>query len=87
MRRVGNLAVEHDWVIWNQGGSGDDVERANPGNVVRFLVRPAVRPFRSSGCSRPKTRRTSWFSRRVRERSVGRSLKALRPRLRRLACV
>src|ERR1700690_190814 len=37
MRRAGNLAVEHDWLIWNQGGSGDDVERAHPGNVVSIL--------------------------------------------------
>jgi ABC-type branched-subunit amino acid transport system substrate-binding protein len=38
MRRAGNLAAEHGWLVWNQGGSGDDVESAHPGHVVSVLT-------------------------------------------------
>src|ERR1700683_3662491 len=37
MRRAGKLAAEHGWMIWNQGGSGDDVQGAHPGHVVSIL--------------------------------------------------
>jgi ABC-type branched-subunit amino acid transport system substrate-binding protein len=37
MRAAGQLAAEQDWLIWNQGGSGDDVETAHPGHVVSVL--------------------------------------------------
>jgi hypothetical protein len=38
MRAAGLLAAESDWLIWNQGGSGDDVETAHPGHVVSVLT-------------------------------------------------
>lgn len=38
MRAAGQLAGERDWLIWNQGGSGDDVETAHPGHVVSVLT-------------------------------------------------
>ena len=30
MRAAGRIAAESGWLIWNQGGSGDDVEGAHP---------------------------------------------------------
>lgn len=38
MRAAGRLAAERDLLIWNQGGSGDDVETAHPGHVVSVLT-------------------------------------------------
>jgi len=38
MRAAGQVAAERDWLIWNQGGSGDDVETAHPGHVVSVLT-------------------------------------------------
>jgi hypothetical protein len=38
MRAAGNIATESGWVIWNHGGSGDDVELAHPGHVVSVLT-------------------------------------------------
>ena len=38
MRTAGRIAAESGWLVWNQGGSGDDVERANPGHVVSVLT-------------------------------------------------
>ena len=38
MRAAGNLAAESGWLVWNQGGSGDDVEKAHPGHVVSVLT-------------------------------------------------
>jgi ABC-type branched-subunit amino acid transport system substrate-binding protein len=38
MRTAGRLAAESGWLIWNQGGSGDDVEAAHPGHVVSILT-------------------------------------------------
>jgi ABC-type branched-subunit amino acid transport system substrate-binding protein len=37
-RAAGDLAAEHGWLVWNQGGSGDDVEQAHPGHVVSVLT-------------------------------------------------
>jgi ABC-type branched-subunit amino acid transport system substrate-binding protein len=34
MRTAGEVAAELDRVIWNHGGSGDDVEAAHPGHIV-----------------------------------------------------
>jgi ABC-type branched-subunit amino acid transport system substrate-binding protein len=34
MRKAGQTAVELDRLLWNHGGSGDDVETAYPGHVV-----------------------------------------------------
>ncbi|SNS96521.1 amino acid/amide ABC transporter substrate-binding protein, HAAT family [Streptosporangium subroseum] len=34
MRRAGQVAASLDRLIWNHGGSGDDVEAAHPGHVV-----------------------------------------------------
>jgi ABC-type branched-subunit amino acid transport system substrate-binding protein len=38
MRSAGRMAAESGWLMWNQGGSGDDVERAHPGHVVSVLT-------------------------------------------------
>ena len=38
MRAAGTMAAENDWLIWNQGGSGDDVQTAHPGHVVSVLT-------------------------------------------------
>jgi Periplasmic binding protein len=38
MRAAGDLAAESDWLVWNHGGSGDDVETAHPGHVVSVLT-------------------------------------------------
>src|SRR5271170_2756705 len=32
MRTAGRMAAESGWLVWNQGGSGDDVESAHPGH-------------------------------------------------------
>ena len=49
MRAAGDMAAESGWLLWNHGGSGDDVETAHPGHVVSVLT-PASRymePFLS----------------------------------------
>lgn len=38
MRTAGNIAAQSGWLIWNHGGSGDDVEVAHPGHVVSVLT-------------------------------------------------
>ena len=38
MRAAGDMAAESGWLIWNHGGSGDDVETAHPGHVVSVLT-------------------------------------------------
>jgi hypothetical protein len=38
MRAAGRIAADYGWLIWNQGGSGDDVEVAHPGHVVSVLT-------------------------------------------------
>ena len=38
MRAAGDMAAENGWLIWNHGGSGDDVETAHPGQVVSVLT-------------------------------------------------
>lgn len=38
MRVAGDLAAAGDWLIWNHGGSGDDVETSHPGHVVSILT-------------------------------------------------
>ncbi len=38
MRAAGDIAAESGWLIWNHGGSGDDVETAHPGHVVSVLT-------------------------------------------------
>ena len=38
MRAAGRIAAEEGWLIWNHGGSGDDVENAHPGHVVSVLT-------------------------------------------------
>jgi hypothetical protein len=42
MRAAGDLAAEAGWLIWNHGGSGDDVQTAHPGHVLSVLT-PATR--------------------------------------------
>lgn len=42
MRAAGRIASESGWLVWNHGGSGDDVEQAHPGHVVSVLT-PASR--------------------------------------------
>ncbi|SDU19649.1 type 1 periplasmic-binding domain-containing protein [Jiangella alkaliphila] len=34
MRTASNLAAEHDWLLWNHGGSGDDIEESHPGHII-----------------------------------------------------
>jgi hypothetical protein len=49
MRAAGDMAAEAGWLVWNHGGSGDDVETAHPGHVVSVPT-PASRyaePFLS----------------------------------------
>src|SRR6266851_2518798 len=38
MRQAGRMAAEAGWLVWNHGGSGDDVEGAHPGHVVSVLT-------------------------------------------------
>jgi hypothetical protein len=38
MRAAGRLAAENDWLLWNHGGSGDDVVQAHPGHVISVLT-------------------------------------------------
>ncbi|MBO2455381.1 ABC transporter substrate-binding protein [Actinomadura barringtoniae] len=38
MRRAGETAAQLDRLVWNHGGSGDDVEAAHPGHVVSVLT-------------------------------------------------
>jgi len=47
MRAAGELAGDLDWIVWNHGGSGDDVETAQPGHVVSMLTPTSryARPF------------------------------------------
>jgi len=42
MRAAGPVAADYGWLLWNHGGSGDDVEGAHPGHVVSVLT-PATR--------------------------------------------
>ena len=42
MRVAGDIAADTGRVIWNHGGSGDDVEGAHPGHIVSVLT-PASR--------------------------------------------
>ncbi|GII95576.1 ABC transporter substrate-binding protein [Sinosporangium siamense] len=42
MRRAGDVAADLGRLIWNHGGSGDDVQIAHPGHVVSVLT-PASR--------------------------------------------
>lgn len=38
MRAAGRMAAESGWLVWNHGGSGDDVGGAHPGHVVSVLT-------------------------------------------------
>ena len=38
MRAAGDMAAESGWLLWNHGGSGDDVETAHPGQSVSVLT-------------------------------------------------
>lgn len=38
IRTAGRIAAEEDWLLWNHGGSGDDVEAAHPGHLVSTLT-------------------------------------------------
>ncbi len=55
MRAAGRLAAESGRLIWNHGGSGDDVESAHPGHVISVLTptgryaEPFLRYVASSG--------------------------------------
>lgn len=57
MRAAGRLAADQHWLVWNHGGSGDDVEGAYPGHVVSVLTpassyaRPFLRYLASAGRS------------------------------------
>jgi ABC-type branched-subunit amino acid transport system substrate-binding protein len=47
LRAAGDMAAEEGWLIWNHGGSGDDVETAHPGHIVSVLTPTSryVEPF------------------------------------------
>lgn len=47
MRVAGDIAAAADRLVWNHGGSGDDVETAHPGHVVSILTPTSryVQPF------------------------------------------
>jgi hypothetical protein len=38
MRAAGDMAADNGWLIWNHGGSGEDVETAHPGYVISVLT-------------------------------------------------
>jgi ABC-type branched-subunit amino acid transport system substrate-binding protein len=38
VRRAGRVAAESGWLLWNHGGSGDDVEASAPGHLVSILT-------------------------------------------------
>ena len=38
MRAAGRVAAESGWLVWNHGGSGDDVEGTHPGHVISVLT-------------------------------------------------
>jgi ABC-type branched-subunit amino acid transport system substrate-binding protein len=58
-RTAGRVAAEAGWLLWNHGGSGDDVEAAYPGHVVSVLTptsrysEPFLRRLTSDGGGRP----------------------------------
>lgn len=59
MRAAGRMAAESGWLVWNHGGSGDDVEGSHPGHVVSVLT-PTSRyaePFLLRLASEPGKRR------------------------------
>lgn len=37
-RRAAQLAAQEDWLLWNQGGSGDDIETNYPGHCASILT-------------------------------------------------
>lgn len=37
-RRAAQLATQEGWLLWNQGGSGDDIETNYPGHCVSILT-------------------------------------------------
>jgi hypothetical protein len=49
MRAAGDMAADAGWLVWNHGGSGDDVEAAHPGHLVSVLTPTSryMRPFLS----------------------------------------
>lgn len=56
MRAAGTMAAERGWLLWNHGGSGDDVQAAQPGHVVSLLT-PASRyaePFLRHAAGQPR---------------------------------
>jgi hypothetical protein len=85
MRAAARVVLEMDRLLWNQGGSGDDVEMAGPGRIVSVLT-PTSRysePFLSR-LARQKTRAPIWvvegkgsFGRQVAAgvESIGRTLR------------
>jgi ABC-type branched-subunit amino acid transport system substrate-binding protein len=38
VHRAAHLAQEFDWLLWNHGGSGDDVEASAPGHLISILT-------------------------------------------------
>ena len=68
MRAAGRMAAESGWLMWNQGGSGDDVEGAHPGHVVSVLTptsryaEPFLQRLASGdrGAARPVHRSGAW---------------------------
>ena len=77
-RAAGKMAAAAGWLVWNHGGSGDDVQAACPGHVVSLLT-PASR-YAERFIRDVRRRHRSWScgSCRGRARSAGRSPMARR---------
>jgi len=60
VHRAAHLAQESDWLLWNHGGSGDDVEESAPGHLISILT--------------PTSRYAEPFLRRIAGEGVGRAL-------------
>lgn len=56
VRTAGQVVADEGWLLWNHGGSGDDVEAAHPGHLVSVLT-PTSRyaePFLDHVIRRPE---------------------------------
>jgi hypothetical protein len=64
MRAAGRVAADAGWLLWNHGGSGDDVEASHPGYIVSVLT-PTSRyahPFLRWLASTPGPRAKLWIA-------------------------
>lgn len=56
VRTAGVVAADEGWLLWNHGGSGDDVEAAHPGHIVSVLTPTSryAQPFLDHVARRPE---------------------------------